>query len=122
MEHTEEAKSQLVIVTGLLVIYFVLKSRYPFLLWTAAGIGLVSVFIPAAGSLIVKVWLKLAVILGRINGSILLTAIFFAVLLPIALLSRMLGKDPLYLKHGESSTTFRGRNHRYSARDLEKTW
>ncbi len=42
-----------------------------------------------------KIWMKLGHILGWINSRIILGLVFLIVLLPIALIMRMLGHDPL---------------------------
>jgi len=118
----DKAKAQLVIVTGLVVIYFIFKARYPWLLYAAAAIGILSIAIPVVGDLIVKGWFKLAEVLGAINGRILLSIIFFVFLFPIAVLSRMGRKNPLGLKSESKDSAFTERNHRYTAKDLDQVW
>jgi len=120
MKESDKIKAQLVIVTGLVILYFIFKSQY--FLIAAAAIGVVSIAIPVAGDLIVKGWYKLAEILGAINGRILLSAVFFIVLFPVALISRLGKKDPLTLKKGELDSVFVERNHKYAAKDLEQVW
>lgn len=123
MNEADKAKAQLVIVTGLVVIYFIFSSRYPYLLYAAAAIGVVSIAIPALGDLIVKGWFKLAEILGAINGRILLSIIFFVILFPIAVLSRIgKKKNPLGLKNDNQASAFTERNHLYTPKDLDQVW
>lgn len=122
MSESEKTKAQLVIVTGLVVLYFVFKSRYPYLLMAAAAIGVLSIAIPAAGDLIVKGWYKLAEIMGAINGRILLSAVFFLVLFPVALVAKIGKKNVLSLKREPKGSVFVERNHKYSAKDLEQVW
>jgi Saxitoxin biosynthesis operon protein SxtJ len=43
---------------------------------------------------------------GQVVGRILLTLIFFALLTPLALVARLLGKDPLKLKPNARASTF----------------
>jgi hypothetical protein len=122
ISETDKAKAQLVIVTGLVVFYFIFKSRYPYLLYAAAAVGIISVAVPYLGDLIVKGWFKLAEVLGAINGRILLSIIFFVILFPLAILSRMGNKNPLSLKKGKDGSAFSDRNHLYTAKDLEQVW
>lgn len=122
MSESEKTKAQLVIVTGLVVLYFLFKSRYPYLLMAAGIIGVVSIAIPVAGDLIVKGWYKLAELLGAINGKILLSVVFFVVLLPVAILAKMGKKNPLALKRESKKSVFMDRNHKYTAKDLEQVW
>ncbi|HEV7382010.1 MAG TPA: SxtJ family membrane protein [Dyadobacter sp.] len=120
MNEADKIKAQLVIVTGLVVLYFIFKSEY-FLI--AAGIvGVISIAIPVAGDLIVKGWYKLAEILGAINGRILLSVVFFVILFPVALLSRLGKKNPLALKRESAKSVFVERNHKYTSKDLEQVW
>jgi hypothetical protein len=120
MSESDKIKAQLVIVTGLVILYFVFKSQY--FLIAAAVIGAVSIAIPVAGDLIVKAWYKLAEVLGAINGRILLSLVFFVVLFPVALISRLGKKNPLALKRESSNSVFAERNHKYTGKDMEQVW
>ncbi|MFD2937197.1 SxtJ family membrane protein [Spirosoma flavum] len=120
MDVTEKVKAQLVIVTGLVVLYFVFKS--PWCLYAAAAVGLLSLAIPVAGDLIVKAWFKVAEILGNINGKIILSVLFFVFLFPIALLYRMTAKNPLSIKRTSEESFYTERNHLYTKEDLEQMW
>jgi hypothetical protein len=122
MRDADKSKAQLVIVTGLVVLYFIFKSRYPYLLIAAGAIGVVSIAIPILGDLIVKGWYKLAEILGAINGRILLSIVFFVVLLPVALLAKIGKKNPLMLKRENGKSVFVDRDHKYTPKDLEQVW
>jgi len=127
VQNQDRYKSILVIVTGFLVIAWVLfvkeyTNASTILAKVAVGIGLISVFIPIAAKGIEWVWLKLAHILGWINSKILLGAIFFLFLLPIAIISRLFTKDPLKLKGRELKSLFTDRNHLYTKGDLENIW
>ncbi len=120
MNVTDKVKAQLVIVTGLLVLYFVFKS--PWLLYAAVGVGVLSLAIPVVGDFIVKVWFKLAEVLGNINGKIILSVMFFVFLWPIAMLYRLATKNPLAIKRTDDASFYNERNHLYTKEDLEQTW
>ncbi|KAA6439973.1 hypothetical protein FEM33_09730 [Dyadobacter flavalbus] len=122
MTESEKLKAQLVIVTGLIVLYFILKSQYVYFLYAAAGIGVISLAVPVAGNLIVKLWYKLAEILGAINGRILLSVVFFLILLPVALIARLGKRNMLALKKEAKDSVFVERNHKYTSKDLEQVW
>ena len=121
MDDNQKYQSLLVIVVGMLVLYFLFDKTW--FLYIALGVGLISLFIPVIGDLIVKGWFQLAKILGWINSRILLGAIFYLFLLPIALLSRLFSDDNLLLKKGkEQNSTFFTRNHTYTKKDIENMW
>ncbi len=121
MTTEDKSKAQLVIVTGMLVLYFIFKKDW--LLYTGLFVGLAGVFVPFIGDLIVKGWYKLAELLGYINSRILLSLIFFVVLFPVAVLARIgRGKNLLGLKKENGQSAFTERNHRYEAKDLKNVW
>ncbi len=120
MDVTEKIKAQLVIVTGLVVLYFLSKS--PWFLYAAAAVGILSLAVPTVGDLIVKGWFKLAELLGSINGKIILSVLFFVFLFPIALVYRLAGKNPLAIKRTDEKSFYNERNHLYTKEDLEQMW
>jgi hypothetical protein len=110
----------LVITLGLVVLYLLVKS--PILLVLALAIGVLSL---ASDFLLTKItwaWSRLAAFLGYLNGTILLSVVFYLVLCPIAFLYRLRHPDALQLKKKSRGTYFTTRNHRYTAQDLENMW
>lgn len=68
-------------------------------------------------------WMKFAQVLGWINSRILLTVVYFIILVPVALISRMFNKDPLKLKwHPDLESYFEVRDHTYTKGDLQNPW
>lgn len=69
-------------------------------------------------------WYSLSNILGRIVSSILLTAVYFTVLMPVAMIQKLAGKDKLYIKQFKktSESAFITRNHLYKKSDLENPY
>jgi hypothetical protein len=117
-------QSLLVIVAGLLVIYFIYARRgnvIPALLYVAAALAIVSLIVYPFARAVVWGWFMLAKILGYIVPNILLTSIYFFFLTPIAVIYRLLSKNPLHLKNtGESM--YITRDHSYNSKDLENIW
>lgn len=122
---TKELKSILVIIIGILLFfaYFLIIKDKPYeeLLYTALGIGLLSLLIPAVGKGIVWFWFKLAEILGWINSKILLSILYLLFLTPLSFLYRLSKKNVLNLKAPEKST-FTKRDHTYLSEDIDQTW
>jgi hypothetical protein len=113
-------KTILVIVTGLLVLAILLK--LPVLTTLAIALAIISILIAPAARALEWLWLKLALGLGWINSRILLSIIFFGVLLPMAWFSRWFNRDSLNLKRNHATSIFHTRNYRYSKKDLEDIW
>jgi saxitoxin biosynthesis operon SxtJ-like protein len=115
-------EAALAISTGFSVIYYFTESKY--FLITAITIGLIGLLSKFLAEKIAWFWFKLAEVLGRINGFILLTILFYVLLTPLAWLMRRFKKDTLNLKKNNlpSSSYYIDRNHEYSAKDIENPW
>jgi zinc transporter ZupT len=109
----------LTIVTGFVILFYFFRIDY--LLWTAIVLGLIGMFSEWLSEKITWFWFKLAEILGFFSSKILLTAVFFILLMPVALLSRLFNKDKLQLKKGGNSY-YVERNQSFEPKDLENSW
>jgi len=69
-------------------------------------------------------WFNLSVWLGFITSKILLSVVFILVIVPVAMLRKLGGKDRLMLKEFKksSSTVFTERNIKFGAEHLNKTY
>lgn len=67
-------------------------------------------------------WMKLAAVLGYVNSRILLTVLFFSLILPTALVLRLLGKQPIRLgfRDGAGSYWRRRRPEEFAAARMER--
>ena len=76
-------------------------------------------FIPLA-----YIWFGITQLLGTIVSKILLFAVFLIIVLPIALMRRLLGKDTLLLKNWNTKdkSVFKTRDHLFTASDIEKPY
>ncbi|MCP9292338.1 SxtJ family membrane protein [Gracilimonas sediminicola] len=117
-EDPSTPKTQLVIVTGFLVLAAIFDSEV--IAYLALIVGLLS-FIPPIGDRIVWGWYKLAEGLGWFNSRVLLSLVYYLVVTPIALLFRLFGNDPLLLKDTKGSM-YNYREHTYTKEDLENPW
>jgi hypothetical protein len=66
-------------------------------------------------------WFALSTSLGAVVSKVILTGLFFGLVLPVGLMRRVLGKDSMQIKgwHKGKGSVFRVRNHRFVAKDLE---
>lgn len=119
MDQQHTYKALLVIITGLLVLAWIFE--WTILVYIAGATGLVSLIIPPVARLIVKGWLLLAEGLGWINSRIILGLVFYLILTPVALLSRIFTGDSLKLS-GKLESIFSERNHTYTREDLKNMW
>lgn len=106
----------LVICQGI-VFWYTKKSVW---LYAAIVIALLGVFFPVFASAVHYFWMKLAKVIGFVMSRILLSVIFYLILLPIALLSKLFsGKSRRRLA---SDSYFKDRNFTYTPESLENTW
>ena len=121
MKETNQAQTILSIVVGFLALHYIFGGIY--FLPAALIIGVLSLISDGFAHFISQAWAKFALVLGRINGHILLTFIFFVFLTPVAFLMRILKKgDALKLKKQNANTVYVTRDHTYTKSDLANIW
>jgi len=69
-------------------------------------------------------WFGFAQLLGTFVSKILLFLVFSTIVLPIALLRRLMGKDTLLLKqwNTKNESVFKSRDHLFKSSDIEKPY
>lgn len=94
----------------------------PWLLYSAALLLFLALWVKPVAAWLAWGWLRLAQFLGNINAKIILTLIFYLILTPIALLYRLWRGDALGVRHRLSHSNWHRRDHTYQKEDLEKAW
>lgn len=78
--------------------------------WWSLGVAgafvVVAIAVPRILAVPNRLWLKFGLLLGKIVSPIALGVLFYLVFMPIGLLMRLLGKDPLKLKRDAEATTY----------------
>lgn len=109
----------LVICLGLTVLFFITKNKY--LLMASLALGIAGVTFPKAVYWTAFLWLKLGEVLGSVSSKIILSLIYFLVLVPIAFVAKLTKRDTSFTA-AKKETYYHNRTHRFSPRDLENTW
>lgn len=120
MKREKVLEAILAITAGLVVLAAVLHARA--LAGAAVVVAAVGLFVRPLASVIARVWMKLAEGIGFVTSRILLAAVFFIVLVPVALLRRLATGRHLQLKRPPGATCYIERNHRCVPKDLENIW
>ncbi len=116
----KDLKSQLVIVVGFLALSYLFDSDV--LSYIALALGALFLISEMASKAILWLWWKIAHVLGWINTRILLSIVFYVILIPIATLSKIFKRDPLLIKWPGKGSSFVIRDHTFQPSDLENPW
>ena len=88
----------------------VYAALYINILWTIIFISLASLFVllalvaPARLALLNKLWFQLGLLLGRVVNPIVLGSIFFIFITPVAIITKLFGRDELLINKRTVST------------------
>lgn len=124
MQQANKAKEKetiLTICTALMVLFLWSKGKNIYLLQVAVVLGLIGMFSDFITTKIHWAWMKLANGMGWIMNKVILGVVFFFILFPVALLSRLFVKNN-FTKNKTATTFYKECNHTYSKKDLENMW
>ena len=108
----------LVLVLVLMILSYIQTGGYV-ILW-AMVLLLIAMLAPLIFKPLAMVWFGLAELLNQGVSRILLTALFFVVLVPVALVRKSLGADAMQLKKfRQANTGFIIREHTFTSQDLK---
>lgn len=119
MKKDTSTSTMLVISMGFLILYLIFSWQWAVIISLIVGLlGIVSV---SVSRLIEKGWMRLADILSYIIPSILLGMVFYLILFPISLFSKLFTKDPLMLSKRYDSY-FVNIDKKLDKKSFEKVW
>ena len=120
MRKKDTSKSTMLIISmGFLVLYLIKAWQWAVIVSLTAGIiGIVSPFLSRK---IEWAWMKLGKLLGYIVPNILLSIVFYLILFPLSMLSKIFRKDPLMLSKDYDSY-FVDLEKKTDRKDFEKMW
>lgn len=114
--------------TGLVIVLILLigarfwgKSE---LILPALGVLLLTMTFPLVFRPLAWVWFGLSRVLAEVVSRILLTLLFGVVVIPVGVIRRLFGADPMRMKSWKSGrdSVLARRDHTFSAKDLEKPY
>lgn len=110
----------LTIVFGLLFFNYLLENEIiVYLSLLLSGIG---VFSQKLSIIIENIWFRVAYILSQIVPNILLSLIFFLILTPIALLSKLFNAQTNFNSKNNQKTTFITQKKSFDKESFERAW
>jgi len=119
-DRRQASDSGMALVLILLICYAVFAIRP--LLIAAIAVLVLDMTVPVIFLPFAKLWFGFSRILGSVMSKLLLGVVFFAVVTPMGLFRRLLGRDTLRLGPFKKGTVsvFETRDHEYTAADLDK--
>ncbi len=120
MKETVKIKESLlaIVLMGLLL-YFLFRRIE--ILYIAFAIGILGLASGSFAAFVHKWFGRLTGFVGKINNTILLTIIYWLVLMPVATIMRLFGKTGIGLKKPTASN-FKDRQHLFIKNDLNNPW
>lgn len=109
----------LIISMGFLILFLIFKWEWA--VYVSIFVGLIGIISRYLSKKIEWLWMKLAKILSFIVPNILLTLVFFLILYPISLISRIFTKDPLMLS-GKHDSYFVDVDKEFTKKNFEEIW
>lgn len=114
-------KTCLILVTACTIAFLI--SGYFWLLWLSVLMALIASVSDKAAVLIEKSWFLLSGTIGNIISFIILALVYFCVLFPVSILSRMFRtNNPLQLKDSLKNSLFVTVNKKFRPDDLKEMW
>ena len=128
-EKLDSKKSQAIVlglVSGLLVIYFYLteykEKEADLLLIITMSIAVLAALSGKLAFYIAWIWMKIGFLLGKINGTLLLTLVYLLVVTPIAWLKKLFAANTNFKASVKSDTAFEKRNKVFTNDDIQLPW
>lgn len=82
------------------------RPSFPYFAYTGGGFVLLGLAVPMVLKPIYKVWMSFAVVMGFVMTRVILTVLYFGLFTPIALITKILGKDLLEEQWDKNATTY----------------
>ena len=117
---TESVRTVLTITTALLIVY--LFTGWQWAVLTGVLLGIAGVFSRTVSLLTHSGWMQVAYLLSLIIPKVLLALIFYLVLLPVALLSRVFRKESSLKLENHPGSMFRDLDKTFKKEDFKKPW
>lgn len=91
-----------------LLLPWLLGVPWPVWPWVVGGaLALWALAAPQSLKPVYRIWMRFGLIMGGIMNRVILGLVFFVVLLPLGLVMRLTGRDPLALRFEPGASTYR---------------
>lgn len=114
-----------VLLFGLVIPVFIYwrTGAWHWIIWpwyVAGGLGLWALLAPASLVYLYRPWMKVAEALGWVNTRVIMGLMFYLIFLPVGLLMRLLGHDPMRKHFDPQCSSYRITRPARDARHMER--
>ena len=112
-----------IIVAVLFGVFFpwLLEAGFVLWPWVLCGIlALMGLVVPMSLRPVYKIWMRFGLMMSRFTTPLIMGLVFFLVITPVALIMKILGRDPLRRKLAQDQTTYRVASARPARERLER--
>lgn len=118
---TREKAFETILVLALASLIISLWLNVEWLDYVAVALLVIGIVSKRISMQIAKVWIGFSHYFGLMMNFVLMFVIFHFILIPLALLQRLLGSNHIRRKN-TGNTYFHHRNHHYSSKDIDNPW
>ena len=116
----DPTKTVLTITVGFLIVYLI--TSWSWAIITSVIVGILGLFSGRIAGVINSLWMKLTLVLSYIIPNVIMALIYYVILVPIALLSRIVNRDDDMQLKNSGESTYVDINRKIDATSLEKMW
>lgn len=118
-EKKKQRKTLWILAAFLLVVYWF--HPYSALVYFSVSLVIISLISPSLTKIIHDGWMLFSRMVGKVMNPFLLFWVYFLVLVPLALVQRLSGKNQIANRKKHASF-YHKRNHLFTANDLKNMW
>ena len=97
--------------------------RYPTWPWIVFGIlAALAIFAPMLLQPVHRTWMRIGLLISKVTTPIIMGFVFFLVIMPVGIIIRIAGRDPLHRKLDSSTDTYRVDPHAFGHDSLENPY
>lgn len=111
------------LIAALFGLFFpwLLETRLPLWPWLVAGaLAAWALIAPASLGPVYHYWMRLALLLSRVTTPLVLGIVFFLVIVPFALVMKLIGRDAMARRFDERATSYRVPSRQAPPKHMEK--
>lgn len=101
-----------------------LVSKRGLFIFCAIGVHVLNMIAPEVYRPVAIIWFGISRLLGTIASKVMLSVVFFSLVVPVGILRRILGKDSLRLRAFKAGTesVMQERDHTFTGEDIKKPY